>query len=75
MKIEKVEKLATNLHIRSEYAIHIISLKRALNHGLVLIKVHRVVKFNQKALLKPYIDMNNDLRKNAKNNFEKDFLI
>ena len=75
MKIENVEKLATNLHIRSEYAIHIISLKRALNHGLVLIKVHRVVKFNQKALLKPYIDMNNDLRKNAKNNFEKYFLI
>ena len=37
-------------------------------------KVHIVIKFNQKARLKPYIDMNNDLRKKAKNDFEKDFL-
>ena len=48
-------------------------MKQALNHGLVLKKVYGVIKFNQKARLKPYIDMNTDLRKNTKNDFEKGF--
>ena len=74
MKIEKVEKLVANLHDKTEYVIHIRNLKQALNHGLVLKKVHRVIKFNQNAWLKPYIDMNTDLRKNTKNDFEKVFL-
>ena len=73
MKIEKVEKLVANLHDKTEYVIHIRNLKQALNHRLVLKKVHRVIKFNQNAWLKPYIDMNTDLRKKAKNDFEKDF--
>ena len=50
------------------------SFKTALNHGLVLRKVHRVIQFNQKDWLKPYIDMNTKLRKEAKNDFEKDFV-
>ena len=49
MKTEKVEKLVINLHDKIEYVIHIRNLKQALNHGLVLKKVHRVIKFNQKA--------------------------
>ena len=73
MKIEKVEKLVANLHNKTEYFIHIRNLKQTLYHGLVLKKVHRVIKFNQNAWLKPYIDMNTDLRKKAKNDFEKDF--
>ena len=36
MKIEKVEKLVANLNDKTEYVIHIKSLKQALNHGLVL---------------------------------------
>ena len=48
-------------------------LKQALNHGLILKKAYRVIQFNQKAWLKPYIDMNTKLRIEAKNDFEKDF--
>ena len=36
-------------------------------------KVHTAIKFNQNAWLKPYTDMNTNLRKKAKNDFEKDF--
>ena len=56
------------------YVIHIRSLKQALIHGLVLKKVHRVIQFNQEAWLKSYIDMNTKFRKEANNDFGKDFL-
>ena len=49
MEIEKVEKLVANLHDKTDYVIHIRNIKQALNHGLVLKKVHRVIKFNQNA--------------------------
>ena len=36
----------------------------------MLKKVLRVIRFNQKTWLKPYIDMNTKLRTEAKNDFE-----
>ena len=72
LRIEKVEKLVANLHDRTEYVIQIRNLKQSLNHGLVLKKVQRVIIFNQNASLKPYTDMNTNLRKRAKNDFGKD---
>ena len=73
MKIQKFEKTVANLPDKNEYILNIINLKQALNHGLFLKKFHRVIKFNQNAWLKPYIDVNTDIRKKAKNDFEKDF--
>ena len=69
MKIGKVEKLVANLHDKIEYVIPIRNLKEALNNGLVLEKVHRIIKFKQKARVKRYTDINTDLRKKAKNTF------
>ena len=49
MKIEKVENLVANLHDQTKNIVHIRNLKQALNHGLVLKKVHKGIKFNQNA--------------------------
>ena len=73
MKIEKVEKLHPTCMTKKEYAIHIRNLKQALNHGLILKKVHRVIKFNQKVWLKLYIYVNTEPRKKVKKNIEKHF--
>ena len=62
-----------NLRNKIKYVVHIKSLKQALNHGFKLEKVHRIIEFNQEAWLKPYIDMNTELRKLANNDFKKDF--
>ena len=73
MKVDKCKKLVCNFYNKKNYVLHIRSLKQALNHGLILKKVHRGIQFNQEAWLKPYIDMNTELTKKAKNDFEKDF--
>ena len=62
-----------NIDDKENYVIHISALKQALNHGLILKEVHRVIEFRQEAWLKPYSDMNTKLRTDAKNDFEKDF--
>ena len=79
MRIEKVEKFKANLHEKTEYVIHLLDLKQALNHGLVLKKfikwlnLIKMLGFSQALWLKPYTDINTDLRKKTKNYFEKDF--
>ena len=49
MKIDKYKKLVCNLRNKKEYVVHIKSLKEALNHGLKLKRVHRIIEFSQKA--------------------------
>ena len=61
MMIEKVGKLVANLHNKIEYVPQIRNLKQALNHGLILKKVHRMIKLNQIVWLKPHIDINTDV--------------
>ena len=67
------DKLLTTLEDKQNYIVTITTLKQALDHGLSLQKVHRVISFWQEAWLKPYIDKNAELRKYAKNDFENDF--
>ena len=72
-KIKKCNKLVCSMQDKENYVVHIRALKQALNRGLILKKVHRVIQFNQESWLKPYIDINTKKRKELKNEFEKDF--
>ena len=49
MEIDKCKKLICNLRKKKKYVVHIRSLKQALDHGLKLKKVHRIIEFNQEA--------------------------
>lgn len=69
----KQNKLIANLHPKTNYIIHFQTLKQCLSEGLILKKIHRVLEFNQKPFLKSYIDLNTNLRTQAKNSFFKDF--
>ena len=73
IKINKCTKLVCNLKDKENYSIHIVALKQALNHGLILRKVHNVISFRQEAWLKPYIDLNTEFKKMQKMNLKKTF--
>lgn len=67
----KQKKLMTTLYDKQNYIIHYRPLKQALNNGLVLKKIHKVLQFDQKPWLKPFINFNTEKRKNTRNKFEE----
>ena len=73
MKIDKTEKLICSFLPKKNYVLHYKNLKQYLQEGMILKKVHRGLKFVQSPWMEPYIRKNTDLRKEAKNAFEKDF--
>ena len=56
------EKLIPNLYDKKEYVLHIKNLQQYMALGLVVSRVHSVIRFKQAAWLKPYIDLNTRLR-------------
>ena len=68
-----VEKLIPNLRDKTKYVIHYKNLIQCLKAGMKLKKIHRGIKFIESEWMRPYIEMNTNLRTKAKNNFEKDF--
>ncbi len=65
-------KLVPHLMKHEKYCVHYLNLKFYLEHGMKLVKIHRVMKFIQSAWLAPYIKKNSDLRATATNDFDKD---
>ena len=71
--VNKVEKLIPNLEDKKKYILHYKNLKQYLDLDLKLTKIHRGISFNEKAWMKPYIDLNTKLRTEYTNGYEKDF--
>ena len=76
MQIKKppqVRKLIQTLFDKQNYTLHYQTLKLYVELGLVVTKLHRVLSFKQQKWLAPYVQLNTEKRKQAKNKFEEDF--
>ena len=73
VKVDKIDKLICSFLPKKHYVLHYKNLKQYLQEGMILKKVHRRIKFYQSPAMEPYIRKNTNLRKAAKNAFEKDF--
>ena len=69
----EAEKLVPNLMNKTRYVVHYRNLQLYLSLGMKLTKVHKILKFSQCPWMALYITKNTELRKTAKNDFEKDF--
>lgn len=67
------KKLIANLYAKHCFVIHYRHLQECLKNGLELIKIYKILSFNQDNFLEPYISLNTSLRQRAKSDFEKDF--
>ena len=73
IKVGDVKKLIPNLGNKTKYVLHYRNLQLYLSLRKKLIKIHRVLKFKQSDWMKKYIEFNTKKRKNATNDFDKDF--
>ena len=73
LKLPNSKKLLLTLEDKNDYVVHYENLKFYLNQGMKLKRVKRALEFDQECWMEPYIRMNTEFRKEAKNNFEKDF--
>ena len=67
------EKLLLTLENKNNHVVHYRNLQFYLKQGMRLTRVHRVLEFEQECWMEPYIRMNTEFRKKAKNDFEKNF--
>ena len=73
IKVGDVKKLIPNLTNKTNYVVHYRNLQLYLSLRIKLTKIHRVLKRKQSDWMKKCIDFNTEKRKNAANDFEKDF--
>ncbi len=72
-RLQPVKKLLQTLYDKKQYVCHYRILKLYVQHGLVITKMHRVLRFRQSKWMAEYIDLNTELRKSATTECQKDF--
>ena len=72
-KYKPSRKLLLTQYNREHYIVHYAVLKFYLKMGLILSKVHRVIKYKQKSWLKDFINYNSNQRALSSNDFDKAF--
>ena len=72
LKDDKTEKLLLTLQNKTKYVLHYRNLQQYLELGLKFTKVHRVLSFTQMDWMRPFIEFNTELRKEATTEFEQD---
>jgi hypothetical protein len=71
---EKIDgKLEATLYPKKNYLVHIAYLQLGVRLGYKLVKVHKVIRFTQDAILKHYIVSNTEKRKQSPNKFFENF--
>ena len=73
IKVGSVKKLVPNLRDKIKYVVHYRNLQYYLSLGIKLIKIHKILTFNQSNWLKIYIEFNAEKRKKAKDQFNNFF--
>ena len=73
IKVGDVKKLIPNLSNKTKYVFHYRNLQLNLSLRMNLMKIHRVLKLKQSDSMKKYTDFSTEKRKNAINDFGKDF--
>lgn len=66
-------KLVLTLQDKRNYVVHYRNLQFYLKEGMILQRVHRTLEFDQECWMRPYNRMNTEFRKQATNEFEKNF--
>lgn len=69
----KSSKLIPTLESKKHYVLYYRNLQLYLSLGMKLSHIHRILEYRQEPWLMSYIDFNSNNRKDAKNDFEKDF--
>ena len=74
LTMPNTEKLVLTLEDKEKHVVHYKNLQFYLSQGMRLIKVHRVIEFNQEPWMEPYITMNTEFRKQAKTILKQTFI-
>ena len=73
VKVNGVKKLIPNLYDKGKYVVHHEELRCCLKYGMKLKKIHAGIFYEERDFMKKFIDINAEVRKVAKNDFDKDF--